>query len=111
MRLEYFGGKLSVVAEEARPAEGAEPVFNESDDVERVTIRMPARLKAMIDEAAAETGTSVNSWYIRILSRAVTWPFMRGGPGMGGPIMGGPPGWGGHRGRGRRFQADAPDLD
>src|SRR3954453_747342 len=56
VRLEYAGGKLSVVAEEARPAEGTEPVFTEGDDVERVTIRLPARLKAMVDEAAGQSG-------------------------------------------------------
>jgi uncharacterized protein (DUF1778 family) len=72
-RLEYQGGALHLVvdpvAEEATTEH--ERVFNIGDEVEKVTIRIPAELKELIAQAANLRGTSINSWYIRELARSV----------------------------------------
>jgi HicB family len=57
----------------APPAPGdavpAEPV----DDTvtSRTTLRLPDRLKARVEQAAAEEGVSVNSWFVRAIATAL----------------------------------------
>jgi hypothetical protein len=47
----------------------AEPV----DDTvsSRTTLRLPDRLKARVEQAAAEEGVSVNSWFVRAIAAAL----------------------------------------
>ena len=40
-------------------------------EVEKITLRIPAELKDLATEAAAKAGLSVNSWFVRVLARAL----------------------------------------
>ena len=49
----------------------------------RLTLRLPEHLKARVDDAATQTGLSVNAWLVRAVALAVD-PAGRGpGPGAG----------------------------
>jgi HicB family len=37
----------------------------------RTTLRLPDRLKAQVEQAAAEEGVSVNSWFVRVIAAAL----------------------------------------
>ena len=37
----------------------------------RTTLRLPDRLKARVEQAAAEEGVSVNSWFVRAIAAAL----------------------------------------
>ena len=71
--LSYRPGVLDL---EVRPSEPGE---QQSDDwssmpegeVEKITLRIPSELKELATEAAARGGISVNSWFVRVLARAV----------------------------------------
>ncbi|HLF80113.1 MAG TPA: hypothetical protein VJB57_21745 [Dehalococcoidia bacterium] len=104
VKLEYQAGRLNLAVQTAE-AEESGPVFSSEDAVERVTIRLPAELKTSIDAAAVASGTSINTWYVRTLARALAFRGMRG-RGFGEPR----PGHSGHRGRGRR-QPGSADPD
>lgn len=51
------------------------PVAPDLDDVDgsqtRITLRMPAPLKAQVDEAAARAGVSLNTWLVRAAQSAL----------------------------------------
>jgi hypothetical protein len=51
------------------PGPAAEPL----DDTvtSRTTLRLPDRLKARVEEAAAEEGVSVNTWFVRAIASAL----------------------------------------
>ena len=53
----------------AQVAAPAEPL----DDTvtSRTTLRLPDRLKARVEQAAAEEGVSVNSWFVRAIAAAL----------------------------------------
>ena len=48
-------------------------VLAELDDTatSRTTLRLPDRLKARVEQAAAEEGVSVNSWFVRAIAAAL----------------------------------------
>ncbi|HWA64882.1 MAG TPA: toxin-antitoxin system HicB family antitoxin [Mycobacteriales bacterium] len=48
----------------------AEPATDEAFDA-RITLRLPERLKAQLDEAASGAGVSVNTWLVQTLTKAV----------------------------------------
>jgi hypothetical protein len=58
----------------AEPAEGADDAGQA-----RITLRMPEGLKTRVEGAAAASGTSVNSWLVRAVARALDAP-TGGGP-------------------------------
>src|SRR6266508_139123 len=93
--LEYRDGRLNLAVETASEQEETGPVFSSEDAVERVTIRLPAQLKTLIDEAANASGTSTNTWYVRTLARAISFRRMRERA-WDGPAYA----WPGRRGRG-----------
>ncbi|HEX5142124.1 MAG TPA: hypothetical protein VFX19_14375 [Dehalococcoidia bacterium] len=51
--------------------------FNDAD-VERLTLRLPKRLKELIDTEANHEGVSANSWYVHQLARALQRQLRRG---------------------------------
>jgi hypothetical protein len=51
--------------------EAAVPAAVDEPSVARLTLRLPARLKSQLEEAAAREGVSVNTWLVRALSGAV----------------------------------------
>jgi len=52
--------------------EVAVPVEPLDDTVSsRTTLRLPDRLKARVEQAAAEEGVSVNSWFVRAIAAAL----------------------------------------
>jgi len=59
-------------APEADPGP-AQPVPGEADDggTARITLRLPDALKARVEEAAERQGSSVNSWLVRAVTRAL----------------------------------------
>jgi predicted HicB family RNase H-like nuclease len=91
------GYTLNIEREGAEP----EPVFDASDEVERVTLRLPKKLKEAIDKMAERSGQSTNTWYVRTLARSLTHQLRAFGFGFEGPTPGGEAPWG-WRGRGRR---------
>lgn len=104
---EAGGGRASIaiqgdgyvvnVEHETADAE-AEPVFDASEEIERVTLRLPKRLKLAIDQVAERSGQSTNTWYVRTLGRALFHQARE----RGFPFApGGEQSWG-WRGRGRR---------
>ena len=70
-----------LISEPAEPA-GAES----SDDLTRVTLRLPEQLKTRAEAAAAAAGMSVNAWLVRAVSQALDAP--AGRPGRGRPVLG-----------------------
>ena len=69
-RLEYSGGSLQLAFD--RPAEREPPETAFSDDLERVTLRLPKELKEIIDRVAGSAAMSANNWYVRELSRTIS---------------------------------------
>ena len=55
------------------PAEPARAAVLDPDDVStsRSTLRLPAQLKAQVEEAAAREGMSVNTWLVRAVAAAL----------------------------------------
>lgn len=79
VRLEGRRAVLGLVAAPAEPAGVAEPAGNWSEDeLLRLTIRLPEGLKTRVEQAAALTGASINSWVVAALARALD-----GAPGPG----------------------------
>jgi HicB family len=63
------GGDLELVHvddAEPAPAEAADEVFSA-----RITLRLPESLKSRLEEAAATTGVSANTWLVQALSRVL----------------------------------------
>jgi hypothetical protein len=76
VRLAYRAGALDLQVEPAEPrgpaATPADAEFFAVDgEMEKVTIRIPAGLKDLITQDAAEAGVSVNTWFIRVLVHAL----------------------------------------
>jgi hypothetical protein len=69
-RLEYSGGSLHLAFDP--PAEREPPETAFSDDLERVTLRLPKELKDIIDRVAGSAAMSANNWYVRELSRTIS---------------------------------------
>ena len=66
-------GHVDVVMSEGEPAlvvrsDETEPSFSTDDLVARMTVRLPAQLKAALEEAADDSGDSVNSFVLKTLS-------------------------------------------
>jgi hypothetical protein len=57
-----------------------------TDDVTRITLRLPENLKVRAEAAAVEAGMSVNAWLVRAVSQALDAP--RGRPGRPKPTVG-----------------------
>jgi len=72
VRLNYRPGGLSVEVDE-RAGNGEEVQYTamEGGDVEKITIRIPAELKDLAQQAASNAGTSANTWFVKALARAV----------------------------------------
>ena len=100
-RLEYRGGGLHL-AVSATSEDDAGTLFGRDEDVERLTLRLPARLKGLIDQTASSRGVSVNGWIVRALTRAVL--YQTRGRTRGEDI----PAWPGPRALGRR-RHDPPE--
>lgn len=107
VRLAYQPGGLSVEVEEKAPqaaAAGEESQWSGAEgDVEKITIRIPAELKDLAQQAASRAGTSANTWFVKALARAVRNIDVQTGPPSPPSPRGGD--WSGERrpGRGSRF--------
>ena len=71
--LDYRQGVLDLKVRPVEPAEGSEEAWSIAvgDDVEKITLRLPAELKEIATQAAAEAGLSANSWFVRMLARSL----------------------------------------
>ena len=71
VRLAYRPGGLALEVEE-RVQNGEQEQWSALEgDVEKITIRIPAELKELATEAAAKASLSANSWFLRVLARAL----------------------------------------
>ena len=71
VRLSYRPGGLAVEVDE-RAGNGEEAQYSAMEgDVEKITIRIPAELKDLAQQAASKAGTSANTWFVKALARAV----------------------------------------
>jgi hypothetical protein len=71
--LSYRPGVLDAHVRSVEPAGSEETVwsFGEGGDMEKITLRVPAELKDLATEAAAKASLSANSWFLRVLARAL----------------------------------------
>jgi hypothetical protein len=70
--LNYRPGALDLEVKQTEPGEAPEQSWSMAEgDVEKITLRIPAELKDLAAEAAAKAGLSVNSWFVRVLARAL----------------------------------------
>ncbi|WP_373565507.1 YlcI/YnfO family protein [Actinosynnema pretiosum] len=53
------------------PAPDVAPAFSEDGPTARINVRLPERLKAAVEEAAAGEGRSVNAWLVRAAADAL----------------------------------------
>jgi hypothetical protein len=84
IRLTYTPGGLNVEVEAKTPAAGEEQAWSTSEgDVEKITIRIPAELKDLAQQAASRAGTSANTWFVKALARAVRNIEVQSGPPSG----------------------------
>jgi len=71
LRLGYRPGGLAVEVDE-KTGNGEEAQWSTLEgDVEKITIRIPAELKDLAQQAASSAGTSANTWFVKALARAV----------------------------------------
>ena len=71
IRLSYRPGGLALEIEE-KVQEGDEARWSGLEgDVDKITIRIPAELKDLAQQAAQRAGTSANTWFVKALARAV----------------------------------------
>jgi hypothetical protein len=75
LRLAGSDPGIVFVDEEAVPATAAV----DEPSAARLTLRLPQRLKAQLEDAAAREGVSLNTWLVRTLSGAVSRPVHRSG--------------------------------
>lgn len=72
VRLSYRPGVLELDVRPREPSEPAGEAWSMAEgEVEKITLRIPAELKELATEAAAKAGLSVNTWFVRVLARAV----------------------------------------
>ena len=70
--LSYRPGALDLEVRATEPGEAPEETWTLAEgEVEKITLRIPAELKELATEAAAKAGLSVNSWFVRVLARAL----------------------------------------
>ena len=70
--LSYRPGVLDLQVWAREPAEQQEEAWSLAEgEVEKITLRIPAELKDLASEAAARSGLSVNSWFVRVLASAL----------------------------------------
>jgi hypothetical protein len=62
---------LEVRASESGEQQGEAWSSMPEGEVEKITLRIPGELKELATEAAARAGLSVNSWFVRVLARAL----------------------------------------
>ena len=97
VRLSYRPGGLAVEVDE-KTGNGEEAQYSALEgDVEKITIRIPAELKDLAQQAASKAGTSANTWFVKALARAVRNIYVQPGPRPPQP----PAGRVGRRGPGR----------
>jgi len=72
VKLSYRPGVLDLDVRPTEPGARADESWSMAEgDVEKITLRIPAELKDLATDAAARAGLSVNSWFVRVLARAV----------------------------------------
>jgi predicted DNA binding CopG/RHH family protein len=70
------GRDLDFVVEQSAPAPGPAPTAPAAEDEEedgamaRITLRLPEGVKTRVEELAAKTGSSLNTWIVNALRRA-----------------------------------------
>ena len=70
--LSYRPGVLDLQVQASEQAEQPEEPWSLAEgEVEKITLRIPAELKDLASEAAARSGLSVNSWFVRVLASAL----------------------------------------
>jgi hypothetical protein len=70
--LSYRPGVLDADVRRVEPGAADETVWSFGEgDMEKITLRIPAELKDLATEAAAKASLSANSWFLRVLARAL----------------------------------------
>ncbi|GAA2386412.1 hypothetical protein GCM10010420_06470 [Streptomyces glaucosporus] len=65
------GGAPAEPAAPVEPVRAPAPADGDEGGTARVNLRLPAHLKARVEEAASREGLSVNAWLVRAVSAAV----------------------------------------
>ena len=70
--LAHRPGVLNLEVRQRETGDSREETWSLAEgEVEKITLRIPAELKELATEAAAKAGLSVNSWFVRVLARAL----------------------------------------
>jgi hypothetical protein len=70
--LGYRPGVLNLDVRRREPSEPVSEAWSTADgEVEKITIRIPAELKELATDSAIKAGLSANSWFVRVLARAL----------------------------------------
>ncbi|MEU3215902.1 hypothetical protein [Streptomyces sp. NPDC006971] len=65
------GGVTEAAVAPVEPVRAQAPADSDEGGTARVNLRLPAHLKARVEEAASREGLSVNAWLVRAVSAAV----------------------------------------
>jgi hypothetical protein len=80
VRLRGRDADLVVIDAGDTPAAPAPPTPAETDEgTSRISLRLPESLKSRVEQAAADSGLSVNAWLVRAISQTLDTP-ASGGP-------------------------------
>lgn len=85
------GHRVDVVMSEGEPVlkvllDESDPVAVDDDYEARISLRLPGKLKELIEESAGDTGDSVNSWVVKAVSSNVKVRKRSGGTRVTGTI-------------------------
>lgn len=85
------GHRVDVVIAEGEPVlkvsiEDSDPVGTDEDYEARISLRLPGKLKELIEESAGDAGDSVNSWVVKAVSSNVKVRKRSGGTRITGTI-------------------------
>jgi hypothetical protein len=76
------GGEQARVDVRRNPADEQHPTFEEmTGDISRVTLRLVENIKSRAEDAAAQSGQSLNSWLSTAVQGALRDQMRKGGPG------------------------------
>jgi len=83
VQLAYEPGGVSVSVAQVERDEAVEALAIGGDEVERLTLRLPAEVKEQASGVAADAAVSLNTWIVQSVARALARAAEDGGRGSG----------------------------
>jgi hypothetical protein len=80
VEVRLHGREPRVVVTTVTPEPASPPPADDAEGTARITLRLPESIKTRLEEAATREALSVNTWLVRVISRALDYaPNPRGG--------------------------------